>query len=328
MTFNPLIPFVVLAPLVVAIMIGCCVVAFTRSHQRVMWCLRAVVVFILATAIARPGIPTEVVVLKQEASAQVYLVVDVTASMIAEDWDGSEPRLEGLKKDLTELVDAMPGAKFSLITFGSESHVRVPLTTDDAAVKSAISILAPEITRSSAGTSPFAPAEAVSSRLAKGQEAHPGEDQYVFYFGDGEKTSEKGADSFDGDFNLAGGAVFGYGTEKGGKMKETLDSFLSRDPEYIDDPETREPALSKIDESTLKKIASSLGTDYHHRTARSKITQDYSVPSFEQSFVDKKDQRGVDELFWIPLILVYAWIVVETTMALKRVREIARIGQK
>ncbi|EFG47869.1 von Willebrand factor type A domain protein [Brevibacterium mcbrellneri ATCC 49030] len=328
MTFNPLIPFVVLVPLVVVVMIGCCVAAFTRSHQRVMWCLRAVVVFILATAIARPGIPTEVVVLKQEASAQVYLVVDVTASMIAEDWDGSEPRLEGLKKDLTELVDAMPGAKFSLITFGSESHVRVPLTTDDAAVKSAISILAPEITRSSAGTSPFAPAETVSSRLAKGQEAHPGEDQYVFYFGDGEKTSEKGADSFDGDFNLAGGAVFGYGTEKGGKMKETLDSFLSRDPEYIDDPETREPALSKIDESTLKKIASSMGTDYHHRTARSKITQDYSVPSFEQSFVDKKDQRGVDELFWIPLILVYAWIVVETTMALKRVREIARIGRK
>ena len=328
MTFNPLIPFVVLVPLVVVVMIGCCVAAITRSHQRVMWFLRAVVVFLLATAIARPGIPTEVVVLKQEASAQVYLVVDVTASMIAEDWDGSEPRLEGLKKDLTELVDAMPGAKFSLITFGSEPQVRVPLTTDDAAVKSAISILAPEITRSSAGTSPFAPAETLNSRLAKGQESHPGEDQYVFYFGDGEKTSEQGADSFDGDFNLAGGAVFGYGTEKGGKMKETLDSFISRDPEYITDPETREPALSKIDESTLKKIASSLGTDYHHRSARSKITQDYSVPSFEQSFVDKKDQRGVDELFWIPLILVYAWIVVETTMALKRVREIARIGRK
>lgn len=328
MTFNPLVPFVVLVPLVVVVMIGCCVVAITRSHHRVMWLLRALVVFVLAIALARPAIPTEVVVLKQEASAQVYLVVDVTASIIAEDWDGSEPRLEGLKKDLTELVEAMPGAKFSLITFGSEPHVRVPLTTDDAAMKSAISILAPEITRSSAGTSPFAPAETVSSRLAKGQESHPGEDQYVFYFGDGEKTSEGGKDSFDGDFNLAGGAVFGYGTEQGGKMKETLDSFLSRDPEYINDPETHQPALSKIDESTLKKIASSLGVDYHHRTARSKITQDYSAPSFEQSFVDKKDQRGVDELFWIPLILVYAWIVVETTMALKRVREIARIGRK
>lgn len=327
MTFNPLIPFVVLIPLVIVVMIGCLVLAFTRSSQRWLWVVRAVVALVMACALARPGVPSEVVVMKEEASAQVYLVVDVTASMVAEDWAGSKPRMEGMKKDLDDLVEAMPNAKFSLITFGSTSLVRVPLTTDDAAVKSAISLLEPEVTRSSGGTSPYAPAQMISDRLAKGKEAHPSEDQYVFYFGDGETTADDNPEGFSGDFPTKGGAVFGYGTQQGGKMRETLDAFFSQKPEYIKDPDTHQPALSKIDEGTLKDIASSLKVDYHHRSAGTKITQNYQVPTFKKSLVDKKDQRGVDELFWIPLILVYAWIVVETTLALKRVREIARIGR-
>lgn len=327
MTFNPLLPFAVLVPLTLVIVLACGVVAMTRSGRRIMWILRALTVVVMATALARPGIPSEVAVTKEEATAQVYLVVDITASMVAEDWNGNEPRLEGLKADIEDLIDAMPSAKFSLLVFDSTSTMRVPLTTDDAALRSAVSILEPEPTLSSSGTSPMEPAQLLSNRLAKGAEAHPGEDQYVFYFGDGEATAENAPKTFDGEYALAGGAVFGYGTEQGGKMKETLDHFSERTPKYITDRTTNQPALSKIDENNLKTIASALNVEYVHRSAATSITQDYKVPQLESKLINTDEQRGVDELFWIPLIAVFAWLIVEITLSVKRVREIARIGK-
>lgn len=327
MTFTPVLPFPILIPLTILVVIGCVILAVTRSRKRLMWISRAVTVLLMALAVARPGLPTEVIVSKQEASAQVYFVVDVTASMIAEDWDRSAPRMDGLKKDLTDLIDAMPAAKFSLITFNSNATVRVPLTTDDAAMRSAISILEPETTRSSGGTSPMEPASLLSERLAEGKKDNPDEAQYVFYFGDGEATARDANSSFDGQFNVSGGAVFGYGTPAGGQMKETLDNFSTRKPEYIMDPSTDQPALSKIDENTLNTIASALGVEYHHRDAGTPITQSFSVPTFESKLVDKRDQRGVNEIYWVPLIAVFVMLVVEMTLSVKRVREIARIGK-
>ena len=50
------------------------------------------------------------------------------------------------------------------------------------------------------------------------------------------------------------GAVLGYGTEKGGKMREGHT--------YVYDHETYSDALSKIDEENLQKIADELGVQY------------------------------------------------------------------
>ena len=88
----------------------------------------------------------------------------------------------------------------------------------------------------------------------------------AFFLSDGEPTA--GADP--PDFrslapSIAAGAVLGYGSAEGGRMRiytgrdSTLDQF-------IQDPETGDDAISRIDEEMLRGIADDLGVDYLHRT--------------------------------------------------------------
>lgn len=86
--------------------------------------------------------------------------------------------------------------------------------------------------------------------------AKPGRVQILFYFGDGEQTSDKKPKSFSAIRSLVqGGVVMGYGTDQGGPMKENVGYTL--DPgekvDYIKDYTSTDyagdrTAISKIDE--------------------------------------------------------------------------------
>ena len=67
----------------------------------------------------------------------------------------------------------------------------------------------------------------------------PERGRVVFYLGDGEQTAADPPTPFDIDKRLInGGAVLGYGTTEGGRMKATRSRFdTTRD--YIKDPDDR-----------------------------------------------------------------------------------------
>ena len=48
----------------------------------------------------------------------------------------------------------------------------------------------------------------------------------------------------------------------------------------------------------------------------------YTAPEFDQALVKKDGRTTVDEYFWVPLILVFAWIAVELVFG---VREYLRL---
>ncbi|MGO1486571.1 MAG: vWA domain-containing protein, partial [Brevibacterium aurantiacum] len=65
-----------------------------------------------------------------------------------------------------------------------------------------------------------------------------------------------------------------------------------------------------------------LGVKYHHRDGGASMSSIYTAPKYDQTLVKKDGRVTVDEYFWVPLILVFAWIAVEMVFG---VRELMRL---
>jgi len=202
------------------------------------------------------------------ANVDVYFVVDRTGSMAAEDYGPDhEPRLVGVRHDMLQIVNELGGGRFSIISFDSAASRQMPLTTDTAALHTWVDSLNQEITMYSSGSSLNRAYTELAASLQRGAESNPQNQRIVYILTDGENTTEGTRQSFvDLAQYIDGGAVLGYGTEAGGKMKR-YDPLLESN-EYIEDF-TQSPttaAVSKIDEKQLKQLASELGINYVHRT--------------------------------------------------------------
>ena len=344
MIFDPVFTWFGWGFLTLALLTVCIIPAVRGDGPRWKWFARMGVVAVLALALARPGIPIKSSVEEYEAAADVYFLVDTTTSMAAEDYDGDATRLEGVKEDMLELAEQFPGTRLSIITFGSTAATIMPLTTDHAAFASAVDVLSPEMSMNSKGSSITEAGAELDKRITSNHEDRPENKNLVFYFGDGEQTINAPADSW-ASFapQVDSGAVFGYGTSQGGKMKEPQpfgyggqgdgpglgdpgdpnapDGSGGGDPEYIRDGQGN-PGISKIDESNLKQLSTDLGVKYHHRDGGASMSSVYKAPKYDQTLVKKDGRVTVDEYFWVPLILVFAWIGVEMVFG---VRELLRL---
>lgn len=184
----------------------------------------------------------------------VLFVVDSTISMWARDYDGKEPRMEGVKKDVNYILGELAGSNFGLVTFDDTSHVLSPFTQDMKYLEDLVDIIAVPDSNYALGSNlsvPFSDVKALleSSRKKENRKT------IVFYISDGEVTNDKEVTSFADLAPLVdSGAVLGYGSAQGGKMKEGYS--------YIYDYDSHSDAISKIDEDNLKKVADELGVQY------------------------------------------------------------------
>ena len=151
MTFDPLVPVPVMA-LMVVVAVGAAVVWMRRGTPSrggvLRWTAMGVLLLIAA---ADPAIGGGRAAVKR-SDANVLFVVDTTGSMAAEDYDGDEPRLVGVRHDVMALADEFPGAHYALVTFNSKTRVIVPWTTDRGALDSAARLLRQEWTQYAQGT--------------------------------------------------------------------------------------------------------------------------------------------------------------------------------
>ena len=350
MIFDPVFTWFGWGVLVLALLTVCIIPAVRGDGPRWKWFARMGVVAVLAIALARPGIPIKSSTEEYEARADVYFVVDVTTSMAAEDFDGNDTRLAGVKEDMLELADAFPGTRLSIITFASTAATVMPLTTDHAAFASAVDVLEPESSMNSRGSSITEAGEELEKRMTSNDEDRPENKNVVFYFGDGEQTVSENPESWSSfGSRIDSGAVFGYGTEQGGKMRDsqpfgygsgvgdpgTAPGIGDPDdpdddqapPEYIED-RNGEPGISTIDEGNLRRIASDLDVDYHHRDGAGPISSVYTAPKYDQALVKKDGRVTVDEYYWVPLILVFAWIAVELVFGVREYLRLKAITPK
>lgn len=203
--------------------------------------------------------------------ADVLFVVDNTISMLAEDCEDNARRIDVVKEDCRYIMEQLPGASFSAVSFGNSVQTLLPYTIDINNTVQAINSLNGQASLYATGTSLNEVLKAMPDLLDDDRENY----QVVFFISDGEITNEEKLKSFpEIQEYVDGGAVLGYGTSEGGPMKVVAFTGSDEDPEYLyyyDDNYDKKQGISKIDEDNLKEIASDFGVDYVHMTKQSKI---------------------------------------------------------
>lgn len=309
MTFLPDVPVGVLA-IVGFALVGLCVWRLVAERgRRIHWVRRVLMALVVIAMVARPGVPGGQVP-TGSIDVNVFLVIDTSQSIAAEDWGQGEPRIQGIRDDVRDIAYAFAGSNLSVITFDSQPELRVPLTDDGSAVIELVNALKPEIGFFSQGTSISTARDTLQQEIERADASSPGAPTLVFYMGDGEQTAEAPPQSFDSVAPLVdAGFVLGYGTEQGARMQES--SFEQpTEPVYVQDPAGGD-AISSIDEGALQDIASQLGVSYLLRSADIALAASLEGMTSQQGEVDLSQYREARlDLYWVlavPLFLLLTW---------------------
>lgn len=321
----------VLHPILLALL--CVVPAFfavralAKGPSRGLWALRLGMIAVVFVMLLRPGIPggTSQTL---ATDTDVVIVVDTTASIVAEDWAGDRPRIDGVRADVQAIVDEYPGARFALISFDAAAQLRLPLTTDATALISSLDVMRPEVTDQSRGSSVGIANRMLADTLSAAAKASPERGRMVFYLGDGEQTASSEPESFVSSAKYVdGGAVLGYGTTEGGPMRKTTGQG-AEGGDYIE--YQGQPALSVLDEDNLRVISEQLGVEYQPRSADAAIELP-EAPTSTTDYAASGEVGNVIELYWIGALVLIALLGVEiavATASIVRLRGLVRPRQR
>jgi len=283
MSINPFIP--------IPVMVIFCAALIVMKRKGVWNFIRQIIVAVLIFLVnLRILIPTDHVE-NYSNNIKVLFVVDNTISMLAEDYNGSDRRIDGVRHHIQEIMDNFEGARFALISFNDISgNVMVPYTTDKKNVIQAANSLEGRSKIYASGSSFNTVYSTLKDYLEgtfriKDEEEQDSYIQLIFFISDGEMNTKDSIKSFDSlSSHIDGGAVLGYGTTKGGimRVKEYSSSDTAEVLTYYDKGKLV-TALSKIDEKNLEKLADELGVTYTH------VMRDEDVWKVVDSIKDKID---------------------------------------
>lgn len=301
MTINPIIPIWVMAIICVALLI-------LKRKGKVSYIRQILIVLLLFVINLRiTVVSNDVPTVTQKVD--VLFVVDNTISMFAEDYNGDGRRMDAVKDDCEYITEQLPGASYSVVTFGDTVQRAIPYTVDSDVVVETIGMLHGQTKYHAQGTSLNDAMGAMEEMLNDKRENY----KIVFFISDGEVVSSEDLKHYKGlDAYVNGGAVLGYGTDKGGSMK-TIE-YTDEEPQYLyyyDDNYNEQLAISKIDEQNLKSIASDFGVDYVHMTNKNEI--DNTIKNLQEKIKNlpanedtesKEGNTDIYYLFVIPLALL------------------------
>ena len=202
----------------------------------------------------------------EKLNAYVIFVVDNTISMVAEDEPGTT-RLDLVRTDCERIIQELDGARFSVVSFANEARVVCPFSNNGEYASCVIESLYPIGELYARGSSMNVSRDIVLQLMKNIRDKGDGEIT-LFFISDGEITNEEKLESFSvwSDY-VDHGAVLGYGTEQGGRMRlvdyygEVKVIQDTSDYPWVD-------AISRIDEDNLKKIAKDIGVEYIHMDSR------------------------------------------------------------
>ena len=350
MRFDPLLPGS--WPLVIAVALVMAALLWWSARwafssladpgARASWWRRACLALVMVLILAGPA--AAVTESTQVSNVEIYLVVDRTGSMAAEDWAGGPAagggtRLDGVKSDLTAIRDAWPQARFCILALDGAAARELPLTSDLDAVTSWIGSLQQEITQRSQGSSLDGMLPLLVQTLTRAKEKNPEDARLVYILSDGEATDDgRGAGTAGATWAEAGeltdgGAVLGYGTASGGMMRSFDGSSTPGSGKYILDPDTGKPAVSVPDTRALASVAEALGVPYFQRTGGSDDvpTGDFTRQDVNAVLTDGREKKNrVRYLTWplgIAASALAIWELVALIRAERALRRLTALGE-
>lgn len=308
MITNPIIPIWMMAII--------CIFLLCMKRKGAVNYIRQILIVVLLFAInlrvmVRDGdVPTVM------PKVDVLFVVDNTISMLAEDYGADDGRrIDAVKADCQYITEQFPGASFALAKFDNTLEQMTPYTVDAGVIVETIGLLHGPYEYHAKGTS----LNEVMGKMEQILDDKRTNFKIVFFISDGEVVSSDKLKSYNGlKKYVDGGAVLGYGTDKGGPMLP-VDIYASEEDEqtylyYYDDNFKQKLAISKMDEGNLKSIASDLGVNYVHMTKQSEIN---GVIKSLQAKVDELDvvedtesKEGYkDTYYWLVIPLMVLFVI-------------------
>ena len=275
-----------------------------KNNRKIIQIIIVVLLFVINLRIMIPSNNSQILT----NNLDILFVIDNTISMNAEDYEGNNTRLYAVKKDCKYIIKKLNGARFSLITFNNTAKVVTPYTKDTNVTIEAIDIIKPIDELYAKGSSLNTPFKTIISSLKSSQKKE-NKIRIIFFISDGEITDKSTLKSFhEISKYVDNGAIMGYGTKKGGYMKTK--NYYSEDESYIMDYTNYkdEKAISKMDESNLKKIAKDINIDYINMKKQSNINNKLKeIEKFVNNDIEANDKSSYDDIYYIfvtPLLIL------------------------
>ena len=200
----------------------------------------SIALFFFSLGMARPQIGATLKE-RQIKGAEIMVVLDVSNSMLAEDY--SPNRLERAKLAISKLVDELQGDRIGLIIFAGESFVQLPITSDYVSAK----IFLNSITTESVPVQGTALGEAIRTAI-RGFTSESEHSRAIILITDGENHEDDPVAAARDAVDM-GARVFciGVGSPEGKPIP--MDGGLLKDKDG-------NIVVTRLDEQTLRDIAS------------------------------------------------------------------------
>jgi Ca-activated chloride channel homolog len=240
-------------------------------------CVLSALVFIV-TGIAGPRFGTVYEEVRRRG-VDLVVAVDVSKSMLAEDFAPS--RLGKAKHQLTALLDKLEGDRVAIMPFAGQAYLMCPLTLDYSAAKLYLSIL-DENSIPTPGTNIAVAIEKALTAFEKMERKH----KVVLLLTDGESLEGDAVKAAE-DAASEGVAIhtIGIGSPEGVPIPIRGDDGNLA---YKKD-KRGEVVLSKLDETTLEKIALLTGGKYY-RSSYDEMELDWFLDQLAK--MEKKDLKS------------------------------------
>lgn len=295
MRIFPIIP-IWLILVISLLLIALIIIKRQRLSLTIKYLVLIIIIFIINLRIMFPNGHEPIV----KTNLDVLFVIDNTISMQAEDYNGTNKRMQGVIEDCKYIMDELDGSRFAVISFDNKAKIGVPFTLDKNMAIETIEILKPKQELYAKGTNLDLPIDLMKSMLEITKKNNDNV-RIVFFLSDGENTSDTTRKSFnDLKKYIDDGSVLGYGTTNGGYMHEI--DYYSQQEEYIKD-ENYNNAISKIDENNLKAIAKEMGIDYIKMNSKNDINSKLSkIKKISKETLEKNDKSTYNDIYFIFII--------------------------
>ncbi len=272
----------------------------------------ATAVALVVVAVARPQAGSKLREVEREG-VEIMVAIDVSNSMLASDF--SPNRLERTKYAVSRVIEGLSEERIGVVVFAGDAYVQLPITSDYLTARNFVERISPtQVTKQ--GTAIGAAIDLATSAFSSDSEGS----RVVVLVTDGEnheddallaaeRAAEKGVQVY----------TIGIGTPEGAPIN-IGDDFVRDDKGEI--------VVSKLDETTLQKIAATTGGAYIRATAASVGVQEIvdKINRTEKSKFKTEIFEEYDEKFHIPLVAALVLLLVELVILPRRNRVLARFN--
>ena len=287
------------------------------ARVRTKFILYTLAVVFLILAAARPQVGSK---LREEhqKGIEMMLVVDVSNSMLAEDFEPN--RLDRTKFAIDRVVESMKQDRIGVVAFAGEAQVQLPITSDYRMARAFARKLSPAMVRTQ-GTDLGAAIKLASMSFSSQSEGS----RVMILITDGENHESDALEAAQAAAEK-GIAIYtiGIGTPEGAPI------MIGGD--YLTD-ENGDMVVSKLDEKMLQEIASATGGAYVRATKQSIGLKEIvdRLKELDESDLATTRFEAFDEQYQYPLAVALLLLLIEWLILDRRNPLLARFnifGQK